>query len=156
MLNNLEIINPSQQLPFSVSTKKLNEDTKLKYRYLDHRHSDLHKTIETRSNITFQIHQLLHKEEFIEIETPLLCRSSPEGANEFIVPYGNNNNNYYYALSQSPQQYKQLLMIGGYRKYYQIVRCFRNEKLRNDRQNEFTQLDLEMSFINENVLFLFI
>lgn len=154
LLNNIQIINPvKQQLPFNnISTKKLNEDTKLKYRYLDHRHDDLHKTIETRSNITFLIHQILHQEDFIEIETPILCRSSPEGANEFIVPFGNNSDNYY-SLSQSPQQYKQLLMIGGYRKYYQMTRCFRNEKLRNDRQNEFTQLDLEMSFINENDIY---
>ncbi|MGL5630548.1 MAG: aspartate--tRNA ligase [Mycoplasmoidaceae bacterium] len=126
------------------------EDIRLKFRYLDLRRNNQKNNILFRSKILFMIRQYFHSKEYIEIETPILSKQTPEGARDYLVPSGNN---FAYALPQSPQIYKQLLMISGFLKYFQIARCFRNENLRLDRQPEFTQLDIEMSFIDEEDIY---
>ena len=146
----LNVINQSKELPFSLTeyTNAL-EDTRLKYRYLDIRRNEIKEKIITRHKIMQTIRNFLSSEDFIEVETPVLCKSTPEGARDYLVP-SRVNPGKFYALPQSPQIFKQLLMVGGIERYFQIAKCFRDEDLRADRQPEFTQVDIEMSFVDEN------
>ncbi|KKR79282.1 MAG: Aspartyl-tRNA synthetase [Microgenomates group bacterium GW2011_GWB1_40_9] len=144
----ITILSKATELPFPLDTdgRDINEEIKLKYRYLDLRRDRMQKNIRLRSKVVDLIRQYLFKNEFTEIETPLLTKSTPEGSRDFLVPSRMQPGNFY-ALPQSPQQYKQLLMVAGFERYFQIARCLRDEDLRADRGFEHTQLDLEMSFV---------
>ena len=146
----LTLLNEALESPFQITdnTNAL-EDTRLKYRYLDIRRGEIKEKLETRHKIMLAIRNFLNKEDFLEIETPILCKSTPEGARDYLVP-SRVNKGTFYALPQSPQIFKQLLMVGGIERYFQIAKCFRDEDLRADRQPEFTQVDIEMSFVTED------
>ena len=148
-LSSIEVLNSSRDLPFEITddTTAL-EDTRLKYRYLDIRRNMIKNNLITRHKIMMAVRKFLDGEDFVEVETPILCKSTPEGARDYLVP-SRVNRGKFYALPQSPQIFKQLLMVGGMERYFQIAKCFRDEDLRSDRQPEFTQIDLEMSFVDE-------
>ncbi len=146
------VLNPSRTPPFDLDEfGEVGEENRLRYRYLDLRRADLREAMLLRSRVTQSIRRHLESEGFVEVETPVLNKSTPEGARDFLVP-SRLNPGRVYALPQSPQLFKQILMIGGLEKYYQIVKCFRDEDLRADRQPEFTQLDMEFSFVSENLV----
>ena len=146
----INVLSKSQPLPFQLDEHaKVGEEIRLKYRYLDLRRPEMQANLKTRSQVNHIIRNHLIDKGFIEIETPMMARATPEGARDFLVP-SRLYNQKFYALTQSPQLFKQMLMIGGFEKYFQIVRCFRDEDTRKDRQPEFTQLDVELSFISED------
>ena len=155
LIENIELFNECPALPFEINDNISNEELRLKYRFLDLRTDVLQKNIELRSNFVKSIRDFMIRENFLEIETPILAKSTPEGARDYIVP-SRVHNGKFYALPQSPQLYKQLLMVAGFDKYFQISRCFRDEDLRSDRQPEFTQIDAEMSFVEEKDIFDFV
>ena len=152
-IDELEILNPSSTPPFSCwENQEVGEALRLKHRYLDLRSSELQRNLELRYKITRTVRDVLHQKGFIEIETPILTKSTPEGARDYLVP-SRLNPKKFYALPQSPQLFKQTLMVSGMDRYFQITKCFRDEDLRQDRQPEFTQIDMEMSFVDEDQLF---
>ncbi|MFC1870753.1 aspartate--tRNA ligase [Candidatus Dependentiae bacterium] len=148
-VDTLEVLNKAKAIPFMLDeAAQVDEELRLKYRYLDLRRPEMRKKFELRNNVIFAMREFYHNDDFYEIETPILTKNTPEGAREFLVPSRMHGGNFY-AMPQSPQLYKQLLMASGMEKYFQIARCFRDEDLRSDRQPEFTQLDVEMSFVDE-------
>ena len=150
-LQQITIFSISQELPFQISsdTSNIDEEKRLKYRYLDLRTSEMQKSIRIRHKVIKFIRDFMDKQDFIEIETPMLTKSTPEGARDFVVP-SRFHRDKFYALPQSPQQYKQLLMVAGIERYFQIAKCLRDEDTRADRQPEFTQLDIEMAFVSQD------
>ena len=153
VVEKLHVLNHSRTPPFLIEDDaSVSEDVRLQYRYIDLRRPHMQRNILLREKVNFAIREAFHNQNFFEIETPFMTRSTPEGARDFLVPSRIQLGNFY-ALPQSPQLFKQLLMISGFDRYFQIVRCFRDEDLRADRQPEFTQIDLEMSFVQQDVVF---
>ena len=148
-IQSIEVLNKAAELPFDLNNITALEDTRLKYRYLDLRREELKNNLMIKHKVMQVTRSYLNSLEFMEIETPILCKSTPEGARDYLVP-SRVNKGCFYALPQSPQLFKQILMMSGMEKYYQIARCFRDEDLRADRQPEFTQIDMEMSFVTED------
>ncbi len=148
LADEIEILNPSLTPPFMMDDEQLSENIRLEYRFLDLRRPQMQKNMHMRHRAAMSAREYLDKLGFIDIETPMLYKSTPEGAREFLVP-SRIHDGHFYALPQSPQLFKQLLMVSGFDRYYQIVKCFRDEDLRADRQPEFTQIDIETSFLNE-------
>lgn len=144
----IEVLNRSEPIPFQLDEDEVSEAVRLKYRYLDLRRENMQKIFRLRSRVTKFFRDFLEAENFVDIETPILTKSTPEGARDYLVP-SRVHAGEFFALPQSPQLFKQLLMVAGFERYYQIARCFRDEDLRADRQPEFTQLDIETSFMNE-------
>ncbi|MGZ8227325.1 MAG: aspartate--tRNA ligase [Methylococcaceae bacterium] len=150
LAKNIEVLNESETPPFPIESDiEVNEELRLRYRYIDLRRSAMQEKMKVRRDVTRVLRNFLDDNEFFEIETPYLTKATPEGARDYIVPSRTHENSFF-ALPQSPQLYKQMLMIAGMDRYYQVVRCFRDEDLRADRQPEFTQLDIETSFMDEN------
>lgn len=150
LVNHIEVLNESETPPFPIESDiEVNEEMRLRYRYIDLRRTEMQQKMRVRREVTRNLRNFLDDREYYEIETPILTKATPEGARDYIVP-SRTHENAFFALPQSPQLYKQLLMIAGMDKYYQVVRCFRDEDLRADRQPEFTQLDIETSFMNED------
>ena len=153
IVSHLELLNKSDTPPIEVADEKgVSEDLRLKYRFLDLRRRSMFKNLELRYRISKVVRDYLDKERFIELETPFLTKSTPEGARDYLVP-SRISPGAFYALPQSPQLFKQILMVAGFDRYFQIVRCFRDEDLRADRQPEHTQIDIEMSFVTEDDIF---
>ena len=153
LVSSLSVLNKSLTPPFTIENESDGgEELRMKYRYLDIRREPVKENLIFRHRLSLEVRNYLSDNSFIDIETPYLIKSTPEGARDFIVP-SRLNPDHYYALPQSPQIFKQLLMVGGIDKYYQIVKCFRDEDLRSDRQPEFTQIDCEMSFVNQDDIF---
>src|SRR6202008_4742574 len=155
-IKDITVLNTSQTPPFTIEDDTDGGDElRMKYRYLDLRRNAVRKNLELRHRLAIETRNYLDKLNFLEVETPVLIKSTPEGARDFVVP-SRMNPGQFYALPQSPQTFKQLLMVSGYDRYYQLVKCFRDEDLRADRQPEFTQIDCEMSFVEqEDILNMF-
>ena len=146
--NKIIILNKSKPIPFQLDSMDTSEEVRLKYRYLDLRRDEMQTRIKLRSSVTHFMRDFMNSHDFLDIETPFLTRATPEGARDYLVPSRTHQGDFF-ALPQSPQLFKQLLMMSGFERYYQIVKCFRDEDLRADRQPEFTQLDMEMSFVKK-------
>jgi len=145
----IEILNTSKPIPFQIDSTDTSEEVRLKYRYLDLRRDEMQQRLRLRSRVTHFMREFMDSNDFLDIETPFLTKATPEGARDYLVP-SRTHPGEFFALPQSPQLFKQLLMMSGFERYYQIVKCFRDEDLRADRQPEFTQLDVETSFMNED------
>jgi len=149
LAHEVEILNPSAPPPFQIDEENLSEETRLQHRILDLRRAPMQRNLRLRHRAAMAVRRFLDEHGFVDIETPVLYKSTPEGAREFLVP-SRLHEGHFYALPQSPQLFKQMLMVAGFDRYYQIVKCFRDEDLRADRQPEFTQIDIETSFLSEN------
>ena len=150
LVSELKVLNAAKTPPFTIEEETDGgEELRMKYRYLDLRRANVRKHFELRHRMAMEVRNYLSAQEFLEVETPVLIKSTPEGARDFVVP-SRMNQGEFYALPQSPQTFKQLLMVAGFDRYFQIVKCFRDEDLRADRQPEFTQIDCEMAFVDQD------